>query len=202
MFNFASVLDENPLGDLIYKAILSGFLCILFFYLASIGDENGGAYIKEAVESGSRVMYWNVVGAFGILFFLGGMWFKNIDYKITNDKLKRLWSYPSTIIQKIAQDILVSAFGLSSAFVGYTLFYYVLNFNTPKYFWTLTLIVSWGTLSISFLTAELGVLVYLLKMKDEHKIAKWLKQRCLLLVIVTYPALSLLFWWFFWHYNP
>ncbi len=202
LFNFSKFLDDHPVFELVYKAFLASGLAIIFFYLASIGNENGGAYLKEAIESGDKGLYWNVLSSFGIMFFLGGMWFKNIDFKISNNFIKTIWSYPSTIIQKIAQDVLLSSFSLSSAFLGYIVFTYIVNFSAPDDFWLLTLIVSWGGLSLGFLTSVLGFFVYVLKVKGDHIITTWLKQRNIFLVIFMYPLLSFLFWWFFWNFKP
>ncbi|MCW8931797.1 MAG: hypothetical protein OQL19_16385 [Gammaproteobacteria bacterium] len=203
-FNFATYLDQHPKTDITYRFLLWGSLSIILFYLASISDPSGGgSYLKSAVESGNKGIYWNVLCMIGLIVLLTSLLFQHIFLLLNDGSIKASVAFFSSTTNKIASDLLSAGFGLSAGMLGWLIFIYISNINIEQDFWVFTLIAAWGFIGMGVLTLFLGCSLWLLKVINHHlKLHNTLKKANLFVVILVYPSLIYFCYLVLWYFTP
>ncbi|MEQ6342907.1 MAG: hypothetical protein M3A44_15005 [Gammaproteobacteria bacterium] len=171
-FDFAKLLEKHPVGDLLYRLVLWAGIAFLFYYLASLANENGGQYVSDAVRGGNKGEYWNVLGSFGLIFWIVGCFSKNISLKLPeNRNLSSAGFAVTSVLTKLATDILLAAFGLGASFLGY-LGYYIQFEHPASAPIRINLFIGFGFTAMLVLIALLGFRVIVLKAKPDSAMSR------------------------------
>ena len=200
-FNFAKYLEEHPVFDLTYRLLLWAGIAYLFYNLASHADANGGQYISDAVRGGNKAKYWNVLGSFGLIFWVIGCFAKSISLKIPENRYLSSAGFAITsVLTKLATDILLAAFGLGASFLGY-LGYYVQFEHPASAPIRVNLFLGFGFTAMLVLVALLGCCVLVLKAKPDSVITKFMQKLPWEAVMTIYPVLGTVMAWSLWAYR-
>jgi hypothetical protein len=201
-FDFSDFLSKRPVADLCYRFLLWFFFSIFLWWLASISQLKGGAYIKEAMVTGNKGLYWNILSMIAIVLFSSAMWFRHLDLKVKNQTIKKMWAYPTSFLTKISSDALGVSFALASGMLGYIVFFTISNFDIGEHFWFLIAISTYGITGTSLFIGVIGICIWILRSTHLAKVSAWMSKCNLLIVLFIYPLVTVALSAILWFYKP
>lgn len=186
--DFPKLLEKHLAYDLIYRLLLWAGIALLFYYLASLASDHGGKAIADALHSGDKSKYWNLLGPSALIVWSVGCGAKNITLKLTEST----WGYSvgtclTSILCKVAADMLLATFGLGASFLGYLTYYISFEHPTTAPI-EVNIFLGFGVLDMLGILSLLGICIAILKAKPDSEVAKLMEKIPLKWVFIIYPS--------------
>ena len=182
--DFPKLLEKHLAYDLIYRFFLWAGIALLFYFLASLANDQGGNAIAKAVHKDDK---WNVLGPSALIVWSIGCLAKNVTLKLTEST----WGHSfgaciTSILCKIATDMLLATFGLGASFLGY-LTYYV-HFEHPATApISVNIFLGVGFFYMLGMLFLLGICIAILKAKSDSEVAQLMRKIRWKWVFSIYP---------------
>ncbi|OIQ63171.1 hypothetical protein GALL_552890 [mine drainage metagenome] len=186
--DFPKLLEKHLAYDLIYRLFLWAGIALLFYYLASLANAGGGKAIVDALHSGDKSKYWNLLGPSALVVWSIGCWSKNVTLKLTDSTWGHsVGSCITSVLCKVATDMLLATFGLGASFLGYLTYY--IRFEHPATApISVNIFLGVGVVDMLGILSLLGVCIAILKAKPDSEVAKLMRKIPWKWVFSIYPA--------------